>query len=147
MSSCSHNTRERLIVWLSKTVQTQSYTVDSQPAGTWVTSRNLTYVKVSLLHLLFVPAPKSLVFQLFNASHMAPFDIPHITHDMMLRFMGVNFSYVLDGTGRIPSAVGTDVKPLFLEEHDASAGSGTPAAKTPQQNKAMWEGRCTYLPS
>lgn len=28
------------------TVQTQSWTVDSTPAGTWVTSRNLTYVKV-----------------------------------------------------------------------------------------------------
>ena len=27
-------------------VQTQSWTVDSVPAGTWVTSRNLTYVKV-----------------------------------------------------------------------------------------------------
>ena len=28
------------------TVQTQSWTVDDVPAGTWVTSRNLTYVKV-----------------------------------------------------------------------------------------------------
>ena len=28
------------------TVQTQSWTVDGTPAGTWVTSRNLTYVKV-----------------------------------------------------------------------------------------------------
>jgi carboxypeptidase D len=27
-------------------VQTQSWTVDSVPAGTWVTSRNMTYVKV-----------------------------------------------------------------------------------------------------
>lgn len=27
-------------------VQTQSWTVDGSPAGTWVTSRNLTYVKV-----------------------------------------------------------------------------------------------------
>ena len=27
-------------------VQTQSWTVDGTPAGTWVTSRNLTYVKV-----------------------------------------------------------------------------------------------------
>lgn len=27
-------------------VQTQSWTVDGVPAGTWVTSRNLTYVKV-----------------------------------------------------------------------------------------------------
>ena len=30
----------------SQKVQTQDWTVDSRPAGTWVTSRNLTYVKV-----------------------------------------------------------------------------------------------------
>ncbi|KAF9534583.1 alpha/beta-hydrolase [Crepidotus variabilis] len=104
------------------TVQTQSYSVNSLPAGTWATSRNLTYVK------------------LFNASHMAPFDIPDITHDMMLRFMNVNFSSVIDGTARIPSAIGSDVKPHFEEKLDTGEGQGTPAsAKTPQQNKAMWE--------
>jgi hypothetical protein len=32
---------------LLQTVQTQTWTVDNIPAGTWVTSRNLTYVKVS----------------------------------------------------------------------------------------------------
>ncbi|KAJ3480480.1 hypothetical protein NLJ89_g12275 [Agrocybe chaxingu] len=78
------------------TVQTQPWTVNSQPAGTWVTSRNLTYAKI------------------FNASHMAPFDVPHITHDMILRFMGVNFTALVDGSARIPSA-------------------------TPEQDKAMWE--------
>lgn len=30
-------------------VQTQSWTVDSNPAGTWVTSRSLTYVKVGTI--------------------------------------------------------------------------------------------------
>ncbi len=32
--------------FLLQTVQTQSWTVDGSPAGTWVSSRNLTYAKV-----------------------------------------------------------------------------------------------------
>jgi len=100
-------------------VQTQSWTVQSAPAGTWVTSRNLTYAKI------------------FNASHMAPFDVPHITHDMMLRFMGVNFTAIVDGSARIPSTIGTDAKPIFVEGHDAKPTP--PPAKTPEQDKAMWE--------
>lgn len=76
-------------------------------------------------------------FQIFNASHMAPFDVPHVTHDMILRFMGVNFTAIMDGSARIPSSIGTTTKPLFVEEHDAKP-SPTPS-KTPQQDKAMWE--------
>ncbi|KAF8969392.1 pheromone-processing carboxypeptidase KEX1 [Flammula alnicola] len=102
------------------TVQTQSWTVNSIPAGTWVTSRNLTYAKI------------------FNASHMAPFDLPHVTHDMMLRFMGVNFTAVVDGSARIPSTIGSDTKPVFVEEHEATPTNNVPA-KTPEQDKAMWE--------
>ncbi|KAF9567426.1 pheromone-processing carboxypeptidase KEX1 [Agrocybe pediades] len=102
------------------TVQTQSWTVNSAPAGTWVTSRNLTYAKI------------------FNASHMAPFDVPHVTHDMILRFMGVNFTAITDGSARIPSALGNDAKPLFVSEHEAKP-STVPPAKSPQQDKAMWE--------
>ncbi|KAJ3555877.1 hypothetical protein NM688_g2335 [Phlebia brevispora] len=102
------------------TVQTQSWTVGGAPAGTWVSSRNLTYVKI------------------FNASHMAGFDVPHVTHDMILRFMGVNFTALTDGSVRIPSAVGSDTKPLpaLLDEEP----SPTPGpAKTPEQDKARWE--------
>ncbi|KAI0650444.1 alpha/beta-hydrolase [Trametes meyenii] len=101
-------------------VQTQSWTVDGSPAGTWVGSRNLTYVKI------------------FNASHMVGFDVPHVAHDMILRFMGVNFTAITDGSARIPSAVGDDAKPLpaVLDEVPTS----TPApSKSPEQDKAMWE--------
>ncbi|KIM46518.1 hypothetical protein M413DRAFT_24234 [Hebeloma cylindrosporum] len=101
------------------TVQTQSWTVQSLPAGTWVTSRNLTYAKI------------------FNASHMAPFDLPHVTHDMMLRFMGVNFTAIVDGSAKIPSTIGTIAKPIFVEEHNATP-IAVPA-KSPEQDKAMWE--------
>jgi len=102
------------------TVQTQSWNVNSLPAGTWVTSRNLTYAKI------------------FNASHMAPFDVPHVTHDMMLRFMGVNFSAIVDGSANIPSSIGAVTKPIFGET-DLQSPSVVMPAKTPQQDKAMWE--------
>ncbi|KAI0307074.1 carboxypeptidase KEX1 [Multifurca ochricompacta] len=86
-------------------VETQTWTVGDTPAGTWVSSRNLTYVKI------------------FNASHMAGYDQLHATHDMILRFMGMNFSAITDGTARkVTSATPTP-----------------PAAKTPEQDKAMWE--------
>jgi len=114
----------KALVWNGETglgtVQTQSWNVNSLPAGTWVTSRNLTYAKI------------------FNASHMAPFDVPHVTHDMMLRFMGVNFSAIVDGSAKIPSSIGTDTKPIFGET-DAQSTSIVMPGKNPQQDKAMWE--------
>jgi len=102
------------------TVQTQSWNVNNTPAGTWVSSRNLTYVKI------------------FNASHMAPYDLPHVAHDMILRFMGVNFSAIVDGSARIPSSIGSDTKPTFLES-DKRPTSNVSSPKSPQQDKAMWE--------
>ncbi|RPD66874.1 alpha/beta-hydrolase [Lentinus tigrinus ALCF2SS1-7] len=101
-------------------VQTQSWTVGGNPAGTWVASRNLTYVKI------------------FDASHMVGFDAPDVVHDMILRFMGVNFTAITDGSARIPSSVGDDSKPLpaILDEVPTSSPVST---KTPEQDKAMWE--------
>jgi len=103
-------------------VQTKSWSVAGAPAGTWVSSRNLTYAK------------------LFNASHMAPFDVPHVSHDMILRFMGVNFSAIVDGSAKIPSSIGTASKPHFLENlPTATATTAADTGKSPQQAKAMWE--------
>ncbi|KAH9943181.1 alpha/beta-hydrolase [Epithele typhae] len=101
-------------------VTTQSWTVNNNPAGTWVNSRNLTYVKV------------------FNASHMVGFDVPHVSHDMILRFMGVNFSAITDGSARISSSVGDDSKPVHAIIDDTTA-SPPVSTKTPEQDKAMWE--------
>ncbi|EPS98740.1 hypothetical protein FOMPIDRAFT_1037314 [Fomitopsis schrenkii] len=102
------------------TVQTLPWSVNGTPAGTWVTSRNLTYAKI------------------FNASHMVGFDVPHISHDMILRFMGVNFSMILDGSARIPSAVGDDSKPIPELLNKIPTASATPS-ETPEQDKAKWE--------
>ncbi|KAF7335334.1 Pheromone-processing carboxypeptidase KEX1 [Mycena sanguinolenta] len=104
------------------TVQTESWSVAGAPAGTWVASRNLTYAK------------------LFNASHMAPFDVPHVSHDMILRFMGVNFSAIVDGSAKIPSNIGTASKPHFLEDVPTATSTVAPdTGKSPEQAKAMWE--------
>ena len=103
-------------------VQTQSWTVDGAPAGTWVSSRNLTYAKI------------------FNASHMAPFDLPHVSHDMILRFMNVNFSAILDGSARIPSSIGSEEKPAFTAIEEELPNTPITPGKTPEQDKAMWEG-------
>ncbi|KAI5893580.1 alpha/beta-hydrolase [Schizophyllum commune H4-8] len=102
-------------------VQTQSWTVDGAPAGTWVSSRNLTYAKI------------------FNASHMAPFDLPHVSHDMILRFMNVNFSAILDGSARIPSSIGSEEKPTFTAIEEELPNTPITPGKTPEQDKAMWE--------
>ncbi|KAI0337935.1 alpha/beta-hydrolase [Trametopsis cervina] len=104
------------------TVQTQSWSVGGAPAGTWVSSRNLTYVKI------------------FNASHMAGFDVPNVTHDMILRFMGVNFSAIAspEGSARLPSALGDNAKPLPVAL-DAAPTAPPSSGKPPQQEKAMWE--------
>ena len=108
-------------LFLLQKVQTQSWTVGGNPAGTWVASRNLTYAKI------------------FNASHMVGFDVPHVAHDMILRFMGVNFTAITDGSARIPSSVGDDTKPLPALIDEAPAASPV-STKTPEQDKAMWEG-------
>lgn len=102
--------------------------MDGTPAGTWVESRGLTYVKI------------------FNSSHMVPYDVPLVSHDMILRFMGVNFSAIADGSAGIPSKVGDDTKPrpIVLDGEDDSDAKG-PSGKTPEQDKAMWEGKFHVL--
>jgi carboxypeptidase D len=97
--------------------------VNNTAAGTWVSSRNLTYAKI------------------FNASHMVGFDVPHVAHDMILRFMGVDFAQLGSGTARMPSALGEDHKPLLaIGDEAVPTGKPTTPGKTPEQDKAMWEG-------
>ena len=67
---------------------------------------------------------------------MVPFDVPHVAHDMILRFMGMDFSQIFEGSARIPSAVGADTKPLFTDQTALPIPTST---KSPQQDKAKWE--------
>jgi len=129
---CNHLGIEMMInalEWNGQTglgdVKTQGWSVNGSDAGTWVESRNLTYVKI------------------FNASHMVPYDVPHVSHDMILRFMGVDFSAITGGSAQISSNVGLDFKPSFkpvIDENKPETGTIIPGiAKTPEQDKAMWE--------
>ncbi|KIJ56496.1 hypothetical protein M422DRAFT_238123 [Sphaerobolus stellatus SS14] len=106
-------------------VKPQGWSVNGTDAGTWVEARNLTYVKI------------------FNASHMVPYDVPHVTHDMILRFMDVDFKALTEGTAKIPSNVGVDFKPSFepvVDENKPQTGTTVPGiSKSPEQDKAMWE--------
>jgi len=76
---------------------------------------------------------------------MAGYDQLHATHDMMLRFMGMNFSAITDGTARIPSSVGDDEKPSFIESKPTSDTPIPSTTKTPEKDKAMWEGTTNPL--
>jgi carboxypeptidase D len=72
---------------------------------------------------------------------MVGFDVPHVSHDMILRFMGVDFSAFTNGTARIPSAIGENRKPsVVFAQPDASATAPSAGkTKTPEMDKAMWE--------
>ena len=80
---------------------------------------------------------------------MVGYDVPHVSHDMILRFMGMNFSAITEGSAKIPSSLGSDVKPVPVLV-DAEPTSMPPPGKSKEQNKAMWEGEsvmCTRATS
>ena len=70
---------------------------------------------------------------------MVPYDTPDIAHDMILRFMGMNFSAIVDGSARIPSTVGDDNKPIFLDSTNLPLSSPL-SGNTPEESKAQWDG-------
>lgn len=123
-------------------VQTKLWSVDEQPAGTWVSSRNLTYAKVRVAasHVSAMCAYPTF-YQIFNASHMAPYDVPMVAHDMILRFVNMNFSAIVDGSALIPSSIGDESKPVFFESPPPTQ---TPE-KTPDEVKAQWEGEKSLI--
>ena len=56
---------------LWQAVETQTWTVGDAPAGTWVSSRNLTYVKV-LFTVIFSGNAQSLILHRFLTRHTWP---------------------------------------------------------------------------
>ena len=100
---------------------TANWVVNGTAAGTWTESRRLTYVKV------------------FNSSHMVPYDVPHVAHDMMLRFMGVDFAAVTSGSAKIPSTVGNSTKPVPQTNIEESAAPVSAPSKSAEDQKAMWD--------
>lgn len=69
---------------------------------------------------------------MFKGSHMLGWDLPHVAHDMMLRFMNVDFGKITTGTaGRISSSLGDTPKATPLP------GGGT---LSELELNAKWQG-------
>ena len=66
---------------------------------------------------------------------MAAYDVPHVTHDMILRFMNVNLSAIVDGSARIPSSIGTNTKPIFVATSTAKPMNLPASVKPPSRVK------------
>ena len=74
----------------------RDWTFEDEPAGTWQTARNLTYIRF------------------YNSSHMVPFDYPRRTRDMLDRFIGVDIGSIggrpagsrIDGEKGLETSVG-----------------------------------------
>ena len=84
----------------------QDWTFEGEPAGTYQSARNLTYI----------------VF--YNSSHMVPFDYPRRSRDMLDRFIGVDIGNIggkpgdsrLDGEKNIETSVGGHPNSTVAEE-------------------------------
>lgn len=75
---------------------------------------------------------------MYNSSHMVPYDVPHVAHDMMLRFMGVDFAQIASGSAKIPSNVGNDSKAVVKPETDATIPITDPSTSA-ADDKAKWD--------
>lgn len=75
---------------------------------------------------------------------MVPYDVPLAAHDMILRFMEVDFTKLSGGSATlISSKLGDKVKPISagLETGKNTTDGGAGDGKTNTvQDKAMWEG-------
>ncbi|EKD02059.1 hypothetical protein A1Q2_03611 [Trichosporon asahii var. asahii CBS 8904] len=100
---CNHVGVERTIenlVWLGErgwgaNTTTLPWSMNGTQVGEWTEDRNMTYVKVN------------------GASHMVGFDVPAVTNDMIMRFMGVDIKELGGPTGEVDSKVGDDERPAL----------------------------------
>ncbi|KAH9817334.1 putative carboxypeptidase KEX1 precursor [Melampsora americana] len=104
---CCHTGTEKMIDgltwnghqgWTSKS-QFQQWKVNGTHAGQWRQDRNLTYALIA------------------NGSHMAPYDVPLVAQDMILRFLNLD---VLDAAGpaaNVSSGIGTEPETILHRVH------------------------------
>lgn len=79
--------------------------------------------------------------QVSASSHMVGFDLPHVTNDMILRFMDVDFAMLPGQAASSKSRIGDDER-VFLGLVSSAAGAGMPLLKG---GKTDWE--CEHLTS
>jgi carboxypeptidase D len=91
------------------TAPKQEWTFEGEPAGSYQTARNLTYLRF------------------YNSSHMVPFDYPRRTRDMLDRFMGVDIAVIggkpadsrVDGEKSLETSVGGHTNSTAAQEEAA----------------------------
>lgn len=72
---------------------------------------------------------------------MVGFDVPHVTNDMILRFMDVDFSLLPGQAASSKSKIGDDER-VFLGLVSSLAGAGVPLLKG---GKTDWECKLFHL--
>lgn len=95
---CCHDGTEKMIdelTWRGHKGWTSAATslpwkVNGSYAGLWKEEGNLTYVLVA------------------NASHMAPYDVPFVTQDMLVRFLEIDVMSAAGPAAQIISKIGTE---------------------------------------
>ncbi|GAA5981126.1 hypothetical protein JCM11641_003121 [Rhodosporidiobolus odoratus] len=75
------------------------WVVNGKRAGTWISARNMTYVKIN------------------EASHMVPYDQPLAAHDMFLRFVGVSLLSAAGPAAQVPSRIGSEQEAVLGSTH------------------------------
>ena len=109
--------------------------------GSWVDTRNLTYAKVghppSLDHqpAMYASTVLTFVSQILDSSHMVGYDKPHVTNDMITRFMDVDFQLLPGILASSSSKIGS--KNRVAIGAVGSAGAGIPLLKGGDTD---WEG-------
>ncbi|GAA5923503.1 uncharacterized protein JCM15063_003667 [Sporobolomyces koalae] len=113
---CNHVGIERMLAdldWNGETgfgnsTEELDWFVNGKKAGTWTSSRNMTYVKV------------------LEASHMVPYDQPLAAHDMFLRFIGVadEFLNAAGPAATIPSRIGSEREAVLGSTHPNGTAIG-----------------------
>lgn len=126
---CCHTGTEKMIDsltwnghkgWTSNS-ELQEWKVNGTHAGRWRQDRNLTYALIA------------------NGSHMAPYDVPFVAQDMILRFLNLD---VLDAAGpaaNISSGIGKEPETVLHRVHlnntllDTSSSSQSLPPSIPNQ--------------
>lgn len=85
-------------------------------AGTWQKRGELEYVRIA------------------GGSHMVGFDLPGVTNDMILRFMGVDYAELAGSTAVLPSRLG---------DHESALTVGDSSTGSPLPKKIDWNGEPT----
>nr|ODN91244.1 pheromone-processing carboxypeptidase KEX1 [Cryptococcus depauperatus CBS 7841] len=120
---CNYKGIERIVnglTWNGETgignATSQKWYLNDTLVGTWQSSRNLSYARI------------------YASSHMVGFDKPHVTNDMIMRFMGVDLSLLAGETATWNSKVGDDERiGIHIEEEESE---GLPLIKG---GKTDWE--------